>query len=43
MTEPSFDHDSGGDVFPKVVAVNGLSIPVTASSFRAPKCSVADT
>jgi len=39
-TEPSFD--SGGTALEKVVAVNGLSIPVTASSFRAPKCSVAE-
>jgi len=39
-TEPSFD--SGGDALWKVVAVNGLSTPVTASSFRAPKCSVAE-
>ena len=39
-TEPSFD--SSGDALRKVVAVNGLSIPVTASSFRASKCSVAE-
>jgi len=39
-TEPSFD--SGGALFGKVVAVNGLSIPVTASSFRAPRCRVAE-
>jgi len=39
-TEPSFD--SGGILLGKVVAVNGLSIPVTASSFRAPTCRVAE-
>ena len=39
-TEPSFD--SGGALLRKVVAVNGLSIPVTASSFRAPTCRVAE-
>ena len=39
-TEPRFD--SGGTALEKVVAVNGLSIPVTASSFRAPKCSVVE-
>jgi len=33
-TEPSFD--SGGAALRKVVAVNGLSTPVDASSFRAP-------
>ena len=38
--EPSFD--SSGDALRKVVAVNGLSIPVTARSFRTPKCSVAE-
>ena len=39
-TEPSFD--SGGAALRKVVSVNGLSIQVNASSFRAPKCSVAE-
>jgi len=39
-TEPSFD--SGGTLLGKVVAVNGLSIPVTASSFTALRCRVAD-
>ena len=39
-TEPSFD--SGGTLLGKVVAVIGLSIPVTASSFRALRCRVAD-
>jgi len=33
-TETSFD--SGGATLRKVVAVNGLSAPVNASSFRAP-------
>jgi len=39
-TEPSFD--PGGALLGKVVAVNELSTPVTASSFRAPTCRVAD-
>ena len=39
-TEPSFD--SGGDLLGKVDAVNELSTPVTASSFRAPMCRVAE-
>ena len=39
-TEPSFD--SGGALLGKVDAVNGLSIPVTASSFRAPRCRDAE-
>ena len=39
-TEPSFD--SGGTLLGKVVAVNGLSTPVTASSFRALTCRVAE-
>ena len=38
-TEPSFD--SGGSLFGKVVAVIGLSIPVTTSGLRAPTCRVA--
>jgi len=37
-TEPSFDSD--GVLLGKVVAVDELSIPVTASSFRAPKCRI---
>jgi len=37
-TEPSFD--SGGALLGKVVAINGLSIPVIASSFRAPRCRI---
>ena len=39
-TEPSFD--SSGDALRKAVTVNGLSILVTASSFRSSKCSVAE-
>jgi len=39
-TEPRFD--SGRGLLAKVVAVIGLSTPVTASSFRAPTCRVAD-
>jgi len=38
-TKPSFD--SGGDVLLKVGA-SGRSIQVTASSFRAPRCSAAE-
>ena len=39
-TEPSFD--SSGALLGKVVAVNELSTPVTASGFRAPTCRVAE-
>jgi len=39
-TEPSFE--SGRALLGKIVAVNELSTPVTASSFRAPRCRVAD-
>ena len=39
-TEPGFD--SGEAVLESVVAVNGLSILVTASNLSAPKCSVAE-
>ena len=39
-TEPGFD--LGEAVPEKAVAVNGLSIPVTASNISAPKCSVAE-
>jgi len=39
-TEPSFD--SGKGLLAKVVAVNGPSIPVIASSFRATTCRVAN-